>query len=463
MARPARYGTVDRLTVCHMADVQGLYERRIEAAGLALGRGDRPAAVEALSAAIDMTRSDPALHREHVDALIRLATLKQELIQPAQAERLLVEALAVGERHFGKNHPELVVALNELSRLHVRQSAHARAEPLLERLLEIKRAGGEEHHEVATALAGLALVRRALGDDAAAEALYRRALQIREKVLAPNHMATVITLEQLSETCAARGKFGEALALLQRALPTRERALGAEHATVRGLRARIADLELKIPKDAGKAPIAPTPIPAPAPAPPTTPNQLVFIYEPETPAQRRASLKRDRVVTPPFSVAVAAASFMAAPTQLAVPQQPAAPTAVAAPSMVRAPAMPKLPPFGASRAPHDVMAESGRLERSRAVASSVPMWPEKRAPRYAPIAAAVLMIAIATFAASSYAANRHDDSAAQTAAEPRAAAVSQVPTEKVVATLETPALAAAARADSARSVRLRTPSVTPTP
>ena len=91
------------------------------------------------------------------------------------------------------------------------------------------------------------------------------------------------------------------------------------------------------------------------------------------------------------------------------------------------------------------------------------MWPEKRAPRYAPIAAAVLMIAIATFAASSYAANRRDDSLAQTAAEPRAAAVSQVPTEKVVATLEPPALAVAARADSARSVSVRTPSVTPTP
>ena len=74
-------------------------------------------------------------------------------------------------------------------------------------------------------------VKRKLGDDASAEALYRDALRIREKVLEPNHMVTVGTLEQLSETCAARGNFAEALALLRRALPTREAALGPGHAT----------------------------------------------------------------------------------------------------------------------------------------------------------------------------------------------------------------------------------------
>ena len=73
--------------------------------------------------------------------------------------------------------------------------------------------------------------------------LYRHALRIREEVLPPDHMAIVVTLEQLAETCAARGNFAEALVDLERALLRRERALGAEHATVHGLRARIAELE----------------------------------------------------------------------------------------------------------------------------------------------------------------------------------------------------------------------------
>jgi hypothetical protein len=162
-----------------------------------------------------------------------------------EAERLLIEALVTGERAFGGEHPSLGTVLNELGRLYIRQSQHKHAEEVLERLLRITRSKGEEHPDVATALAGLALVKRALGDDAAAEQLYRDALRIRERALAPQHMATVVTMEQLSELCAARNNVSEALTLLQRALPTREAALGVDHTTVRTLRARIAELELR--------------------------------------------------------------------------------------------------------------------------------------------------------------------------------------------------------------------------
>ena len=159
------------------------------------------------------------------------------------AEKLLTEAIVIGERALGAEHPALVVALNELSRLHIWQSDFARAEPILLRLVKLSRVKGERHPDVATALAGLAVAKRGLGDDLGAELLFRRALRMREEALAPNHMAIVITLEQLSEACAARGKFAEALVHLQRALLRRERTLGAEHVTVRGLRARIAGLE----------------------------------------------------------------------------------------------------------------------------------------------------------------------------------------------------------------------------
>ena len=177
--------------------------------------------------------------------LIDAARLASNRGDRVEAERLLSEALAIGERQFGAEHPSLGAALTELGRLYVRQSQHARAEAVLERLLRITRAKGEEHPDVATALAGLALVNRALGDDAVAEERLREALRIRERALAPQHMATVVTMEQLAETCAARGNVSEAVTLLQRALPTREAALGADHASVRALRARIADLELR--------------------------------------------------------------------------------------------------------------------------------------------------------------------------------------------------------------------------
>ena len=192
---------------------------------------------------IGTTRSDPTLHQEHVAAFMRFGALEQKLGRPVEAERLLMEAIVVGQRHLGADHPSLAAPLNELSRLHIRQGDYARAEPVLERLLQIARAKGDRHPDVATALAGLAAAKRGLGDDTSAEALYREALRIREEVLAPQHMAIVVTLEQLAETCAARGNVAEALVHLQRALLRRERTLGLEHASVLGLQARIADLE----------------------------------------------------------------------------------------------------------------------------------------------------------------------------------------------------------------------------
>src|SRR4051794_39343184 len=134
-------GSQAAFTVRHMADIRELYQQRVEAAAVALARGDRP-----------------------------------------EAERLYAEALAMGEEHFGASDPALAVPLNELSRLYVRRSEYARAEPLLQRLLDIRCSSGDKHADVATVLAALAAVQRGLGDHSAAEGLYRQALEIREVV-----------------------------------------------------------------------------------------------------------------------------------------------------------------------------------------------------------------------------------------------------------------------------------------
>ena len=231
-----------------MADMKALFTQRFDAARTALTQGDEPAAAESFHWAIVAARSDPNLRLELASALFHLGKLSRNFGRAGatEAEQLLTEALAVSEELFGTEHSALVPLLNELTRLHVQRSQHARAEHTLERLLAIARVKGDENADVAIVLAGLAVVKRKLGDDASAEALYRDALRIREKVLEPSHMVTVVTLEQLSQTCAARGNFAEALALLRRALATREVALGPGHATAQAARSRVAELELQV-------------------------------------------------------------------------------------------------------------------------------------------------------------------------------------------------------------------------
>ena len=321
-----------------MADTKALFTQRFAAARAALTAGDEPAAAESLHAAIVVARSEPGLRLELASALFQLGKLSRKFGRAgeAEAELLLTEALAISQELFGREHAALAPLLNELGRLHIQRSQYARAKDVLERWLAIARAKGEENVDVATALAGLAVVKRKLGDDATAEALYRDALRIREKALEPNHMATVVTREHLSETCAARGNFAEALALLRRALATREVALGPGHATVQAARSRVAELELQAAVAADTAAAAaakaargaiPTPawlkrVPDSPAATPSTPvaspvnsKKPEFFDEPEPRVLRPAGLSRERA-TPTVTAAVAAASLMASSIQM---------------------------------------------------------------------------------------------------------------------------------------------------
>jgi TonB family protein len=232
-----------------MVDSTESNERSPEATGLALASGDPANAERMLLSAIQTIEGVDGRQLELASALINLGKLKQEMGVSEEAEPLLARALAISESQLGEDHPDLLILLNDLTRLYLKRSAYASAEPLLLRLLAMKRSKGEDHPEVATVLASLAAVRQALGRHEAAEQLWRRVLDIRERSLAPNHFALATTFEHLAETCAARGKLGEALQLFRRAQTIRERTLGADHSSLRVSRERIADLQLQASED----------------------------------------------------------------------------------------------------------------------------------------------------------------------------------------------------------------------
>lgn len=228
-----------------MADAAKGFERGIETTGYSpvvssdRGTADRIIRSPApLSDAHDGTPSDLA-------SLLRHGALKLEAGNDAEAEVFLRKALEIGDRTVGPDHPDMILLLNDLTRIYLKQSAYASAEPLLLRLLEMKRSKGEDHPEVATVMASLATVRQALGRHESAEQLWRRVLEIRERTLAPNHFAIATALEHFGEACSARGKIRDALAAFQRAHLIRERTLGSDHSSLRTSRERIADLQLQ--------------------------------------------------------------------------------------------------------------------------------------------------------------------------------------------------------------------------
>ena len=207
--------------------------------------GDRPTADRSFRPASDATDSADG----ELAALIRLGTSMLEVGSDAEATECFRKALQTADQTLGSNNPDLILILNDLTRLYLKQSRFADAEPLLLRLLDMKRSKGEDHPEVATVLASLAGVRQSLGRHESAEQLWRRVLEIRERTLAPNHFAIATALEHLGDACAARGNIREALPAFQRALTIRERTLGESHPSLRTSRERIADLQLQAADD----------------------------------------------------------------------------------------------------------------------------------------------------------------------------------------------------------------------
>jgi outer membrane biosynthesis protein TonB len=182
-------------------------------------------------------------------ALVRQGESELEAGNEAKAEEWFLKALAIADRAVGPDQTDLVLVINNLTRIYLRRSDHTAAEPLLLRLLDMKRSKGDDHPEVATVLATLAAVRQALGLHESGEQLWRRVVEIRERTLAPNHFAIATALEHLGDACAARGNFRDALSAFQRAHTIRERTLGSEHPSLRSCRERIADVQLQASDD----------------------------------------------------------------------------------------------------------------------------------------------------------------------------------------------------------------------
>ena len=74
---------------------------------------------------------------------------------------------------------------------------------------------------------------------------HRRALAIREKVLGPDHLDVVSSLNNLGKLYVDQGQYEKAEPLCKRALATSEKVLGPDHADVAVLLKNMAEVYRK--------------------------------------------------------------------------------------------------------------------------------------------------------------------------------------------------------------------------
>lgn len=173
------------------------------------------------------------------DASVDLSALSQRIVKLideakySEAMPLAVRALALAERMYGSNHPEVGIAANNLAEIYEALGRYAEAEPLFKRDLEIlEKVHGPEHPDVASSLNNLALLYDAQGRYAEAEPVAKRALAIREKRLGPDRLEVANSLSTLAGVYDNLGRYSEAEPLDERALAIREALLGRDHPDV---------------------------------------------------------------------------------------------------------------------------------------------------------------------------------------------------------------------------------------
>ena len=184
-------------------------------------------------------------------AAARLATAcavyLRERADYAASEALQARALALRERIFGAEHPEVAVSLNELGIAYGAQGryddanrCYLRAQAILEK------AFGPKHRDVAVSLNSLGCSYYEQGRYEEAAAAIARALAIWETTLGAEHSNVARALGNLAGAHYARGRYDEAEPLARRALELTERAHGADHPSVGIYLNNVAEMEYRL-------------------------------------------------------------------------------------------------------------------------------------------------------------------------------------------------------------------------
>jgi tetratricopeptide (TPR) repeat protein len=246
-------------------------------------------AAQLLETALVIHRTANQRGADVANVLNRLGVLALERGDSARAERHHVEALALRESLYTRPHPLLGESLYNVAQLRAGRKEFVAAEALYRRALGISQATLGTHERVGSVQLGLAITLDSLHRTDEAGAGYRAALATYTKALGPDDAWTAIALGYLGAfeldhgrprdalehlrramtinearhgadswyaassrgltgyALAKTGQRAEGIALLQRSINDLVKSLGANHARVRIMRDRLAEIDPSSP------------------------------------------------------------------------------------------------------------------------------------------------------------------------------------------------------------------------
>jgi tetratricopeptide (TPR) repeat protein len=159
----------------------------------------------------------------------------------AEAERLLLRAIATRERVLGPDDPRVAAPMDNLASVYAKGGDPTKAMALYEKALRIREQGlGPNHPEVATTLNNLAIDYRKAGRVAEARPMHERAVRIRESALGADHPLVGNALVNLTVDHSVAGEWDACVATGTRTIAQYEKrsrtSFGIGHAAIEAAR-----------------------------------------------------------------------------------------------------------------------------------------------------------------------------------------------------------------------------------
>jgi tetratricopeptide (TPR) repeat protein len=154
-----------------------------------------------------------------------IASAYHSLGDLAAAQPHKERALEIGSRAFGEEDPHTLSYMNNLACLYMDQGKFTQAEPLLVKVVEIKRRKGEEDLTYINNLGYLYLNQREFAE---AEQLLVRALEVARRRLGEESPTSLDLMDKLASAYGNQGRLAQAETLHVKVLEARRRLRGEE-------------------------------------------------------------------------------------------------------------------------------------------------------------------------------------------------------------------------------------------
>ena len=173
-----------------------------------------------------------------------LSGVYEDLGGHSDAEALRKRGLAILEKLYGPDHPEIAANLTALASNHMAQKRFSEVERLLKRAMAIReKLLSSEHSDHAWTMATLGEFYRKQGQLAEARKVLEWALAIQEKTLEPHRLEMAITLQSLGAVYLAGNELDKAQHVFERALAIREQNWGKNNRDVAETRTSLAKVK----------------------------------------------------------------------------------------------------------------------------------------------------------------------------------------------------------------------------